>query len=120
EFHRISQLAADQVAALRLRRLMIQFDIEQAQQREELFRLRSIELVQANEELQALQAALEQSNAELRRLSEEDPLTGLRNRRQLDHHLEQEIGRAKRYGRPLCVAMCDLDHFKAINDRYSH
>jgi diguanylate cyclase (GGDEF)-like protein len=53
-------------------------------------------------------------------LSLSDPLTGLANRRQLDDDLRLEADRALRYGRRLALLMIDLDHFKALNDRYGH
>ena len=49
-----------------------------------------------------------------------DPLTGLANRRAWDEGLARELARAKRHGDPLCVAMLDLDMFKAFNDRHGH
>jgi diguanylate cyclase (GGDEF)-like protein len=49
-----------------------------------------------------------------------DALTGLFNRRYLDETLPREVARARRDGRPLAVAMVDLDHFKSINDRHGH
>ncbi|WP_093139727.1 ligand-binding sensor domain-containing diguanylate cyclase [Pseudoxanthomonas sp. GM95] len=54
------------------------------------------------------------------RQAREDVLTGLPNRRALDERLEQEIARARRGGQPLCMAMLDVDHFKKVNDQYSH
>ena len=54
------------------------------------------------------------------RLSKEDSLTGLSNRRELDRILAHEFERAVRNGRPLSVALADLDFFKKINDFYSH
>lgn len=54
------------------------------------------------------------------RQAREDVLTGLPNRRALDERLEQEIARARRSGQPLCLAMLDVDHFKKVNDLYSH
>ncbi len=49
-----------------------------------------------------------------------DGLTGLYNRRHASKRLEEEIARARRNKTGLCVAMCDVDHFKAINDEYGH
>lgn len=54
------------------------------------------------------------------RLSKEDSLTGLGNRRELDRILAHEFERAVRNVRPLTVALADLDFFKKINDFYSH
>jgi len=56
----------------------------------------------------------------LRELATTDPLTGALNRRQLYELAEEEVRRAERYWRPLCFAMLDLDHFKAVNDRFGH
>jgi diguanylate cyclase (GGDEF)-like protein len=49
-----------------------------------------------------------------------DDLTGLPNRRALDGELARELERARRHGSPLCVAIVDLDHFKAVNDGQGH
>lgn len=57
---------------------------------------------------------------ELRDLSLHDPLTGLLNRRAVDSILDKEIMRARRSKQPLCVAMVDIDHFKAVNDTHGH
>ena len=54
------------------------------------------------------------------RLSKEDSLTGLSNRRELDRILAHEFERAMRNGRPLSVALADVDFFKKINDLHSH
>jgi diguanylate cyclase (GGDEF)-like protein len=56
----------------------------------------------------------------LRALAEEDPLTGLLNRRTFMRALEQEVERAERYGRELALVLCDLDHFKLLNDTHGH
>jgi diguanylate cyclase (GGDEF)-like protein/PAS domain S-box-containing protein len=56
----------------------------------------------------------------LRELATTDPLTGALNRRQLYELAEEEVRRAERYWRPLCFSMLDLDHFKAVNDRFGH
>jgi diguanylate cyclase (GGDEF)-like protein len=49
-----------------------------------------------------------------------DGLTGLPNRREWDEVLGREIARAQRSGRPLALAVLDLDHFKDFNDRHGH
>ena len=57
----------------------------------------------------------------LRDLSFLDHLTGCYNRRYMETYLlEQEIERACRYPAWLTVILCDLDHFKAVNDTYGH
>ncbi|MCB1922525.1 MAG: diguanylate cyclase [Gammaproteobacteria bacterium] len=49
-----------------------------------------------------------------------DPLTGLLNRRAFVERAEQEIGRSRRKGKPISLVMCDVDHFKRINDDFGH
>lgn len=58
--------------------------------------------------------------AYLERLATTDPLTGLANRYRFFTVAELEIRRAARYGRPLTLAMADMDHFKRINDTCGH
>jgi diguanylate cyclase (GGDEF)-like protein len=69
------------------------------------------------------QAAIAIQNARLFQqvnvLSKTDPLTGLANRRQLEHDLAREFSAAVR-GRRLIAAMFDLNDFKDYNDRYGH
>ena len=56
----------------------------------------------------------------LHTLSSTDPLTGLMNRREFEERFEGEMARARRYGRPISVAMIDIDYFKSFNDTYGH
>jgi len=49
-----------------------------------------------------------------------DPLTGLPNRRALDHHLRNAFEKARRGDTPLALAICDIDHFKQFNDTHGH
>lgn len=49
-----------------------------------------------------------------------DALTGLPNRRHLIEALDKEVHRAHRTGRPLALALLDLDRFKSINDTHGH
>lgn len=56
----------------------------------------------------------------LQALMVQDSLTGLANHSRLHQLLETEVARALRHGRPLAVAMIDIDHFKQVNDRHGH
>ncbi|MBT8765848.1 sensor domain-containing diguanylate cyclase [Metapseudomonas boanensis] len=58
--------------------------------------------------------------ARLQRLSHQDGLTGLYNRRHFDRQLSGEWRRLRRVGAPLALLMLDVDHFKAFNDRLGH
>ena len=49
-----------------------------------------------------------------------DALTGLLNRRAMQEHGRAELKKAARSGEPVSVILCDLDHFKSINDKYGH
>jgi diguanylate cyclase (GGDEF)-like protein len=53
-------------------------------------------------------------------LARTDPLTGLANHRVFHERLTDEMTRARRYGRPVAIAMIDVDHFKVINDSVGH
>ncbi len=64
--------------------------------------------------------AMSQLQAELEQQSHTDALTGLLNRRALTKHAAREIAYAIRTGTPLSLLICDLDHFKAVNDRFGH
>ena len=57
---------------------------------------------------------------ELLRLSTRDALTGLYNRGYFHDRIGVEVSRASRTGRPLAIAMIDVDHFKSFNDRHGH
>ena len=49
-----------------------------------------------------------------------DHLTGLANRRRFERQLEREVARTRRYGRPFCLLLLDIDHFKRVNDTHGH
>jgi two-component system cell cycle response regulator len=70
-------------------------------------------LVDQNAELERLTARLEEE-------SRKDPLTGLGNRLRLTEDLEALRARVLRYGDDYCLVLCDVDDFKAYNDRYGH
>jgi diguanylate cyclase (GGDEF)-like protein len=54
------------------------------------------------------------------RMTITDGLTGIHNKRYFVEQLAREVSRATRHGRPLTLVMCDIDHFKAINDALGH
>src|ERR1700689_854750 len=68
----------------------------------------------------ALEHSLRAANERNRILSITDALTGAFNRRYLMDQLPREVERCRRYAYPLSVIMCDVDHFKQINDEKGH
>lgn len=67
-----------------------------------------------------LERSLRSLNDVNRQLSITDPLTGVHNRRYLMEQLPRALEQAARYQRSLAIIMCDVDHFKIINDTYGH
>jgi diguanylate cyclase (GGDEF)-like protein len=65
-------------------------------------------------------AELKEKSEELERQATHDKLTRLFNRRYADDYLERQIESARRYDRDFTIALADIDHFKQINDRFSH
>jgi diguanylate cyclase (GGDEF)-like protein len=72
------------------------------------------------ERLRRKHLSLEKANREIKLLSRTDSLTGCYNRGHLNELLPREITRALRYKHPMALAMCDIDHFKKVNDTYGH
>lgn len=57
---------------------------------------------------------------QLRQLATHDPLTGLKNRREFERLLAEEVQRCARFQRPFTLVVCDIDFFKKINDTHGH
>jgi diguanylate cyclase (GGDEF)-like protein len=76
--------------------------------------------LQTGKRLLAMERSLRIANDENRRLSITDALTGVFNRRYLMEQLVRELERAQRYQRPISLLLCDIDHFKRINDTFGH
>jgi diguanylate cyclase len=112
-FHALrSELALDG-AQQRARVLGVRLETERALAEAASAKLHAQALRQTNEELTQRAEALGRDALE-------DALTGLANRRCLDAYLSLRHEAARRAGGALCVALIDLDHFKQINDVYSH
>jgi len=54
------------------------------------------------------------------RLATTDGLTGILNHRTFQARLDEHVAAAKRYGKRVALVLCDVDHFKAVNDTYGH
>lgn len=74
------------------------------------------ELARARAEIAALRRQLD----ELRHSASLDPLTRIGNRRMLDEALPREMRAAAGSEAPLCLALADIDRFKALNDSAGH
>jgi len=76
--------------------------------------------LQVGKRMVEMQDKLNDTLNELKELASHDSLTGLLNRRAIMEGLPKEIQRMKRQDNVLCIGMCDIDHFKQINDTYGH
>jgi diguanylate cyclase (GGDEF)-like protein len=97
-------------ALARLRQVALADKIRAARVETESWQQRATDLDTSNKVLSA-------RAAELDRISQTDPLTGILNRRYLEIW-QKSI--AAQQGKTICAAFCDLDHFKDINDRFGH
>ena len=126
-FHKLERELMFETAGNKMRALQIHHEVEAARREADVMRDRQEALARANAELEALNASLTEANVvrialvdQLERQTYEDALTGLANRRRLDLRLGESFALVQRHGRPLAVAVADLDHFKRVNDDYSH
>jgi diguanylate cyclase (GGDEF)-like protein len=76
--------------------------------------------IRAGERIVRLQKELLETNKRLELLSITDGLTKLNNHRYFQDELARAFEESQRYGRPLSLAMIDLDFFKKVNDTYGH
>ncbi len=90
------------------------------QARAEALEFVNADLQRLNVQNDSLVERLQQQTEILERLAHEDPLTGVYNRRHLELELARAWARTQRDHSLLCVAMIDIDHFKHVNDRYTH
>ena len=72
------------------------------------------------EQVERQKADLSAINDQLVRIARTDGLTGIDNRRRLEERLDETFEHSRRLGEPFACVMCDLDHFKSVNDTYGH
>jgi diguanylate cyclase (GGDEF)-like protein len=105
-FYELDAQVRSQGAERRAQALTVKVDLERAHFEAELHRVRASELSALNERLE--------------RQTREDGLTGLSNRRHLEEFMRQAFSAAQDHATALSVVLLDIDHFKAVNDRFSH
>lgn len=74
------------------------------------------QLNQSSSQIQDLRSDLESVRTE----ALTDPLTGIGNRKAFDNHLRENAMHAMEDGIDMCLILCDIDHFKRINDQWGH
>jgi len=125
-FDKQQTLAAQAVTLSTLERerqanLMALHNEEQARlAREKTLGLQTQNNHKLEQEIEQRTAELAKATSELREISRIDPLTGIFNRREFNERLNVEFARAARQHGVLTLILFDIDHFKAINDRYGH
>ena len=111
--HELQNKVQGEQSVTRLNVLKIRHQVETAQHRAEIYRLKASELEKQVDEQKVIQSILEfQSTI--------DPLTELYNRRYFDDALEREYSRHSRSGARLSLLIMDVDYFKKYNDTYGH
>lgn len=90
----------------RTQALSVQFEVERLKREQELYKLKNVELARMIKQLEEL--------------STHDALTGLYNRRFLDEHLRTSFQEALQNKQQLSIILSDIDHFKQVNDKFSH
>jgi diguanylate cyclase (GGDEF)-like protein/PAS domain S-box-containing protein len=98
----------------------VTFPVEVTAQTITLDRSYSMGIARDITERKLVEAEVQKLHEQLREQAVHDPLTGLYNRRYLDEAIGRELIRSARNKQPIGIVMCDLDHFKAINDTYGH
>jgi diguanylate cyclase len=93
-------------------------------------RVVQINAARSRDEMSLMRARVDEAEREVTRLQNElahaselvrhDPLTGALNRKGMDEALEREVGRLRRQGGSLSLAMLDIDNFKKLNDSLGH
>ena len=127
QFHAVKEAVFNAENEERVRNLEVIHRVTQARQDTEAQRRLSERLAVTIKALRAADSEKAQLLVKLRQQADllelqvrTDALTGLLNRRTLDRSLEEEWEHARQEQNCLCIAICDIDHFKQINDEFSH
>ncbi|GAA4005336.1 GGDEF domain-containing protein [Deinococcus rubellus] len=99
----------------RIQSLRVQFDLEQAERERQAAQHLNAKLEATNRDLRATQAQTAELLVQLEQHANEDALTGLPNRRAFDAALADLLP-----DQQISLVVCDIDHFKSVNDRFSH
>ncbi|GGL97294.1 tetratricopeptide repeat protein [Deinococcus aerophilus] len=106
---------------------LLQHEVDWAESETKLYKLRSVELAsanvaleQANREKSALVAALQEQSVLMERQLREDSLCGIFNRHHIEETLAREFKQHRAEERVMSLIMLDVDHFKRVNDLFSH
>jgi two-component system, cell cycle response regulator len=84
-------------------------------------RIRSMLRIKSlQKDLETRERELEEMNLRLLEIAHTDALTGVDNRRYLQERLHEMFEHSLRMEEPLTCVMCDIDHFKSVNDTYGH
>jgi diguanylate cyclase (GGDEF)-like protein len=86
----------------------------------EMFTLTCREMLELVATQVAIKIQLANSHEQLNRMATVDELTGIANRRAYQRGFEAMLDRARRQERSLHLILCDIDHFKRINDSFGH
>lgn len=119
-YHRYERELNSAVAETRARMLMNRLELDNAKLEADRARLEAEVQRLRSAELEAEKSVLQERTEKLDRQANEDPLTGLWNRRYAEDLLPGLYTAARNTGMPLSVALADIDRFKGINDRFGH
>jgi len=111
--------------------ILLRWRLNTLRRREQLLRWqvaeKTVELQQQTDHLRAVDKERSELLEQIKRQAQEfalqarlDALTGLANRRAFDESMARECARARRTQLPLCLVLLDIDHFKLVNDTFSH
>ncbi|MCD6595662.1 tetratricopeptide repeat protein [bacterium] len=100
--------------------MRVKYETEQKEKEAEIYKLRNVELAQANEKIDKAHKELAEAYRQLEIVSRTDPLTLLLNRRGFLEQVTHEIHRYERSGKAFSIIIADIDDFKSFNDSFGH